>query len=139
MAQTIQVPAGYRGTATGIIRSAGHLQRAKFELKDSTGYILASSTLVGTGGDVVMKEQVNPNSMGWSLGPFPQSATMSILIENQASAGQPFKASKVIEPINVYKPADSLNRTQYLLTTVLSKDHNDNDWNDATINVFRLN
>ncbi|KDQ10659.1 hypothetical protein BOTBODRAFT_46877 [Botryobasidium botryosum FD-172 SS1] len=128
MSNAVQVPAGYRGTITGVARS-GNLQRAKFELKDNTGYVLGVSQ--------VMDQQVDPSSTTWSFGPFAFTATISVVVDYQGAPGQTFKPSKVVAPITVAKVANAKNHHGYIISTVLSEDHTDNDYNDAIISIFQ--
>ncbi|KAF8156532.1 hypothetical protein B0H34DRAFT_674992 [Crassisporium funariophilum] len=132
---SVKVELGFKGTVTGLTRAANH-QRATIEMKNASGRVLASTTLVGRGENVPMTQEVNPALPAWSFGPFNEVMTVFVKIEYSQSGGN-FLPSKEILPVTVKKEPDTSSPQTYVVSTLLSEDAGDNDFNNCIINIFQ--
>ncbi|KAF5384297.1 hypothetical protein D9615_003309 [Tricholomella constricta] len=132
---SVKIEVGFRGTITGLTRSMNH-QRATITMKNDAGRTLASTTLVGNGENVPMTQEVNETMRAWSFGPFKDSMTVSIQVEH-SQTGESFSPSKAILPVTVRKEPDASYPQTYVVSTLLSEDSNDNDYNDCIISIFQ--
>ncbi|GLB39846.1 hypothetical protein LshimejAT787_0703560 [Lyophyllum shimeji] len=132
---SVELEPGFRGTVTGITR-AGYSQRATVEIKKADGRTVASTTLVGKGENVPMTQEVNPALPAYAFGPFAEPMTVKVTIEF-ATDGQHFKRSKEVAPVTVIKKPDESSPQTYVVSTLLSEDSTDNDFNDCIISIFQ--
>jgi len=132
---SVTVEPGFRGTVTGIT-CARYEQRATVNIKNAAGRSLASTTLVGKGDNVPMSQEVSPTMPAWAFGPFTEAMTVNVVIE-YASPGQDFAPSKAVLPVTVLKTPDGSSPQTYVMSTFLSEDSTDNDYNDCVISVFQ--
>lgn len=132
---SVTIEPGFRGTVTGLTR-AGYNQRATINIKNFAGRTLASTSLVGKGENVPMTQEVNPALPAWAFGPFTEAMTVNVFIE-YASTGQTFVPSRAILPVTVTKKPDESSPQTYVVSTLLSEDSTDNDYNDCIISIFQ--
>ncbi|KAF8065192.1 hypothetical protein FPV67DRAFT_1671471 [Lyophyllum atratum] len=132
---SVRIDVGFRGTVTGLTR-AGYDQRATVNIKNSAGRTLASTSLVGKGENVPMTQEVNTSLPAWSFGPFNEAMTVNVSIEYAQSGGN-FVPSRAILPVTVVKNPDASSPQTYVVSTLLSEDSSDNDFNDCIISIFQ--
>jgi len=136
MSSSVKIDVGFKGTVAGITR-AEFEQRATISVKNSAGRVLTSTSLVGKGeNSVPMTQEANSDLTDWSFGPFSQPMTIDVLFEHSQN-GQNFSTSKAIAPITITKKPDSSSPQTFIVTTMLSEDSSDNDYNDCIISIFQ--
>ncbi|KAG6860711.1 hypothetical protein C0995_008296 [Termitomyces sp. Mi166 len=118
----VTVEPGHKGTVSGVTAALFH-QRATISIQNAAGRVLMLITL-----------EADPTSQVLSFGPFNELVTINVLIEN-SEKGDNFSVSKV-KPLNVSKQADASNPVHYLVSTILSEDHVDDNYNDCIITIF---
>ncbi|GLB39852.1 hypothetical protein LshimejAT787_0703620 [Lyophyllum shimeji] len=132
---SVRVEPGFRGTVTGLTR-ASYDQRATITVQNAARRTLASTTLVGKGENSSMTQEVNKALSAWAFGPFDEAMTINVSIEF-ASSGKEFRPSKAILPVTVTKNPDGSCPQTYVISTLLSEDGSDNDFNDCIISIFQ--
>ncbi|KDQ09493.1 hypothetical protein BOTBODRAFT_642729 [Botryobasidium botryosum FD-172 SS1] len=128
MSQPSQAPTDYRSTIAGVIRSAGHLQHAGFELGDSK---VRPSPLPPYRQERERSHEGANQSQQRSLDPLTQSTTIHLVVENQPSTDQPVRLLKAIRPITLRSIVST-----WTWTWVLYEDHTDDDWYGAITDVL---
>ncbi|KAG5642110.1 hypothetical protein DXG03_003609 [Asterophora parasitica] len=90
---SVVIEPGFRGSVSG---------RAIITLTDADGRPVAATTLLGTGSNIPMSQEVNPTQSAWTFGPFKEPRTLSIAIDHikHAASGE-YSPSKVIHPVTV--------------------------------------
>ncbi|KAG6848079.1 hypothetical protein H0H93_003589 [Arthromyces matolae] len=133
---TVEIQEGYEGVISGLSRS-GRSQRVVVKGLKRNGEEIFRSNLVGNGENLPLKSEFDQSPGGIAFGPFDQLVTLQFTIEHANSANsRSFRPSRVISPITVNKSPSNNHRHFTQVTTILSEDGDDADFDDAIITVF---
>ncbi|KAG6835273.1 hypothetical protein H0H93_003240 [Arthromyces matolae] len=152
---TVNVEKGHKATVHGVripsddflaylanlhailkVIDADFYQRATLSIKNELGRVIALTTFVGQGANVPATQESHLGSSTWCFGPFEENVSLDVLIEHSPN-GDIYKPSKIMTPVHVNKQADGSHPAAYHLTTILSEDNDDNDYNDCILNIFQ--
>ncbi|KAG6806872.1 hypothetical protein H0H93_002284, partial [Arthromyces matolae] len=129
------IPENYEGVISGLSRS-GRFQRVIVKCEKPGGQRIFRSNLVGSGENNPLRSEIDQSTGGIAFGPFEHSVTLQFTVENAQSSNGTFRASQVVKPVTVSKSPSGNHRHYTQVSTILSEEGDDTDFNDAIITVF---
>ncbi|KAG6818916.1 hypothetical protein H0H93_000342 [Arthromyces matolae] len=134
---TVEIPECYRGVISGLSRS-GRFQRVIVKCDRPGGHQIFRSNLVGSGENLPLRSEFDQSTGGIPFGPFDHRVTLQFTIENAQYQNGTFRPSRVIAPVTVTRAPSDHHPYHTHVTTILSEEGDDTDFNDAIITVFAL-
>ncbi|KAG5639728.1 hypothetical protein H0H81_000008 [Sphagnurus paluster] len=84
-----------------------------------------------------MAQESNAAQPVLSFGPSTEVLTIHVVIEHSEKPGGKFSPSKVIDPVTVRKEPDAYSPLTIIVSTILSEDNVDDDYNDCIVTILQ--